>query len=54
MKDSLAHYFIMLDGYDELKNPKNMYLTNRLEKWRGQVKLLITSRQEYLTAYGNY
>ena len=39
-----AKFVIMLDGYDELKAPKNMYITNRLADWKGDVKVLITSR----------
>jgi len=54
MKNSKGKFLFLLDGYDELKAPKNMYLTNRLAEWRGTVKVLTTSRQEYLAAYGNY
>ena len=54
MKDSTKKFLFMLDGYDELKSPKNMYITNRLAEWQGTVKVIMTSRQEYLTAYGNY
>ena len=54
MKNSDKKFLFLLDGYDELKVPKNMFITNKLNEWKGTAKLLITSRQEYLLAYGNY
>ena len=54
MKNSNKKFLFLLDGYDELKVPKNMFITNKLNEWKGTAKLLITSRQEYLLAYGNY
>jgi hypothetical protein len=54
MKESDKKFLFLLDGYDELKVPKNMFITNKLNEWKGTAKLLITSRQEYLLAYGNY
>ena len=54
MKNSDKKFLFLLDGYDELKVPKNMLITNKLNEWKGTAKLLITSRQEYLLAYGNY
>jgi hypothetical protein len=54
MKESDKKFLFLLDGYDELKVPKNMFITNKLNEWKGTAKLLITSRQEYLVAYGNY
>ena len=54
LKESNKKFLFLLDGYDELKVPKNMFITNKLNEWKGTAKLLITSRQEYLMAYGNY
>lgn len=54
LKEKKRKFLFLLDGYDELKVPKNMFVTNKLNEWKGVVKLLVTSRQEYLIAYGNY
>jgi len=54
MKNSSGHFLFLLDGYDELKAPKNMYIQNKLVDWKGTVKMIMSSRQEYLSAYGNY
>ena len=54
MKNSDGKFLFLLDGYDELKAPKNMYIQNKLSDWAGTVKVIMSSRQEYLQAYGNY
>ena len=53
MKDSDGKFIFLLDGYDELKVPKNMYAINKMSEWQGKVKMIMTSRHEYLAAYGS-
>ena len=54
MKGSNGKFVFLLDGYDELKLPRNMYESNKLGDWGGTVKVIMTSRKEYLSNYGNY
>lgn len=54
MKGSNGKFVFLLDGYDELKIPRNMYDHNKLGDWKGTVKVIMSSRQEYLSNYGNY
>lgn len=42
----------IFDGYDELRQIKNLYVTNHLETW--QAKIIITCRCEYLYHIDNY
>ena len=47
------HQFLfILDGYDEIRQIKNLYITNRLGRW--QAKIIITCRREYLYHIDNY
>jgi hypothetical protein len=39
-------FVFILDGYDELREWKNLYVTNRLGEWKA--KVLITCRSQYL------
>jgi len=42
------HSFIFLmDGYDELKQKKNLFVANQLNQWKGQT--IITCRTQYLS-----
>ena len=54
MKENDSKYLFIFDGYDELKAPKNLYKVNKLEEFGEDTKMIITSREEYLKAYGNY
>jgi len=49
-----ANFLFLLDGFDELKSPKNLWVTNRLSEWKGNVKIVITTRPDYLKAHKNY
>ena len=39
-------FVFLLDGFDEIKTEKNIYASNQLKDWKGQV--VITARTEYL------
>ena len=54
LRASHGKFLLLLDGYDELKAPKNLHLANRVDGWTGAVKMIITSRQQYLAAYPDY
>jgi ankyrin repeat protein/WD40 repeat protein len=45
-------FLFIFDGYDEIRQIKNLYVTNRLETW--QAKIIITCRREYLYHADNY
>src|SRR5207248_3393101 len=45
-------FLFIFDGYDEIRQIKNLYVTNRLENW--QAKVIITCRREYLYHVDNY
>src|SRR5207253_5531554 len=45
-------FLFIFDGYDEIRQIKNLYVTNRLERW--QAKVIITCRREYLYHIDNY
>ena len=47
-------YLFIFDGYDELKAPKNLYECNKIFEYGKFAKVIITSREEYLKAYGEY
>ena len=49
-----GNYLFLLDGFDELKVPKNLYVTNRLSEWKCNLKVIITTRMDYLKPLGNY
>ena len=54
LKASKSFVFI-LDGYDELNQLQNIYMSNKLEEWR--TKVIITCRKTYLydvTDFGKY
>ena len=51
---NLRNYLFIFDGYDELKAPKNIYECNKLQEYGASAKIIITSREEYLKAYGEY
>ena len=46
LKTKHAFLFLM-DGYDELKQKKNLYVANQLNQWKGQT--IITCRTQYLS-----
>ena len=58
IKDLKSKYsfLFLLDGYDELKQKKNLYDSNQLDQWKGQT--IITCRTQYLSgeqsSYHNY
>ena len=54
MRASHGKFLLLLDGYDELKGPKNLHEANRIGGWTGAVKMIVTSRQAYLAAYADY
>jgi WD40 repeat protein len=45
-------FLLILDGYDEIHQYQNLYVTNYLERWL--VKVIFTCRQEYLYGVDNY
>ncbi|MDJ0652410.1 MAG: NACHT domain-containing protein, partial [Simkaniaceae bacterium] len=49
-----SKFLFIFDGYDELKVPKNLYKSNKLEEFGVDTKMIITCREEYLKAYRNY
>ncbi|MDJ0652090.1 MAG: NACHT domain-containing protein [Simkaniaceae bacterium] len=53
-QEGKSTFLFIFDGYDELKAPKNLYNINKLEEFGIATKMIITSREEYLKAYGNY
>ena len=54
MIQNQSKYLFLLDGYDELKAPKNIYVTNNMARFGKGFKMIVTSREEYLRAFGNY
>ena len=47
-------YLFLIDGYDEMKAPKNLYTLNKMKKFGKNTKMIITSRHQYLKSYDNY
>src|SRR5437764_8465472 len=45
-------FLFIFDGYDEIRQIKNLYVSNRLENW--QAKVIITCRREYLYHIDDY
>jgi len=45
-------YLFILDGFDDLRSPKNLYIGNKIEEFVNS-KLIISCRDEYLEGYGN-
>ena len=37
-------YLFLIDGYDEMKAPKNLYTLNKMKKFGKNTKMIITSR----------
>ena len=48
------NYLFLIDGYDEMKSPKNLYTLTRMKKFGKNTKMIITSRRHYLMSYDNY
>jgi len=48
LRDSDTKFLLLLDGFDELSQPINLYDTNKLEEWDDDIKIIITSRHDYL------
>ena len=44
LKASDYKFLFLFDGFDELKQPINLYDTNQLGSWGADVKIIVTSR----------
>ena len=52
LKASDYKFLFLFDGFDELKQPINLYDTNQLGSWGADVKIIVTSRN--LTQFSEY
>ena len=53
-KENDMKIVMLLDGFDEMRQPVNLFDANDFEDWMGGVKVIITSRENHLKAYKNY
>jgi len=54
LRDGDVKIVMLLDGFDELRQPVNLYDANDLASWMGDMKIIVTSRVENLEAYQDY
>ena len=54
LRDSDTKFLLLLDGFDELTQPINLYDVNKLEEWDDDIKTIITSRHDYLAQFADY
>ena len=54
IKKSLMRVVLLIDSYDEMRQPVNLWNQNELSEWEGTIKIIIASRGDYLVPYNNY
>jgi hypothetical protein len=54
LKKSTMRVVLLIDSYDEMRQPVNLWNKNELSEWEGTIKIIIASRGDYLVPYNNY
>ena len=54
LRDGDSQVVMLLDGFDEMRHPTNLYDGNDYASWMGDVKVIVTCRTEALEAYQDY
>jgi len=54
IKKSNLSVVLLIDSYDEMRQPVNLWNQNNFEEWEGTIKIIVASRGDYLVTYTNY
>ena len=54
IKSSTLRVVLLVDSYDEMRQPVNLWNQNNFDEWEGSIKMIVACRGEYLVPFANY
>ena len=51
LRGGLGKFLLLIDGYEELRSPVNIWDQNNFEDWEKDIKILISCRSDYLKPF---
>ena len=54
IKRSSLRIVLLVDSYDEMRQPVNLWNQNSFDEWEGTIKVIVACRGEYLVPFANY